>query len=118
MTDGPDYAPLVFDVVGRWRRTYSLTLDLDEVGAASSVFEAAGKYENGHSWDGVARSAIREEAPELAGKIEFDSEGSMFCALAKQEEPLRLLGVLMSEAVHDHDRLRRLLAAGDPAWFD
>lgn len=118
MTDQPDYAPLTLGVFGRWRRTYSLALDLDDVGAASSVFEAAGKYGNGHSWEGVARSAIREEAPELGGKIEFDSEGSMFWASAKQEEPLRRLGVLMSEAVRDHARLRRYLAAGDPDWFD
>ena len=54
---------------------------------------------------------LRRGAPEVAGKIEFDSEGSMFSAIAKKEE-------LMRDAVHDHARLRHYLETGDPDWFD
>ena len=116
MTDSSPYTPLVLDKFRR--RTYSLSLDLDLVDGTTSVFEACGKYPNGHSWEGVARTAIKEGAPEVAGKIEFDSEGSMFCAIAKEEEPLRRLGELMRDAVHDHARLRHYLETGDPDWFD
>jgi hypothetical protein len=109
--DKVTYAPLVLD--GR-----SLSLDLDAADAAMAVFESCGKYGNGYSWEGVARSAMREDSPELAGKIEFDSEGSMFCVYAKEEAPLRRLGELMRDAATDPERLRRYLAAGDPDWFD
>jgi hypothetical protein len=54
----------------------------------------------------------------LAGEIEFDSEGSMFSVNAKDEAPLRRLGELMRDAVHDPARLRHYLQTGDPDWFD
>ncbi len=114
MTDKATYAPLVFDRSDGC----SLTLYLEEVDATMGVFEASGKYGNGHSWDGVARSAVREDARELVDKIEFDSEGSMFCAYARDEAALRRLAELLRDAVHDHARLRRYLDAGDPDWFD
>jgi hypothetical protein len=58
------------------------------------------------------------EMPCLAGEIKFDSEGSMFCAYAKDEAALRRLAELLRDAVHDHARLRRYLDAGDPDRFD
>lgn len=109
--DRTTYAPLVLDGT-------SLSLYLDEVEATVPVFEAGGKYANGYSWEGVARSAMREDAPSLTDKIEFDSEGSMFCVHAEEQAPLRRLGELLRDAVSDHDRLRRYLDAGDPGWFD
>jgi len=82
------------------------------------VFEDCGQYGNGYGWAGVARSAIRSRAPELAGRVAFDPEAGMFVAHGRDPEALRTLGTLLREALHDRDVLSELIETGDPDWFD
>ncbi|MEV7778773.1 immunity 51 family protein [Kitasatospora sp. NPDC088351] len=118
MTDRESFAPLTFFEYDHRPGTYCLLLSDGWMPEADDVFEAAGHDAGGYGWEGVARSAIRERAPELAGRISFDSEAGMFVAYGDDADALRALGALLREACRDRALLRELVEAGDPDWFD
>ena len=53
---------------------------------------------NGYDWESLARVFIDEQAPELSESIDFDSEGSMFCAYSSDKEALRKFILQYKEA--------------------
>ncbi|MEU6571977.1 Imm51 family immunity protein [Streptomyces parvulus] len=55
---------------------HSLTLDAGALAADAAVV-AAGHEPNGYFWEGLVQFAW----PDLAERLDFDSEGGMFCAL-------------------------------------
>ena len=52
---------------------------------------------NGYDWESLARVFVEEQVPELSDKIDFDSEGSMFCAYSKDKEALKRLSKRMAD---------------------
>jgi hypothetical protein len=118
VTDAPDLAPLSLFKVDHGPGWYCLTLADDDMVAAMGTFEEFGYYGNGYGWAGVARSAVRAHAPEIAGRIEYDPEGGAFVARAEDPKPLARLGSLLKQALSDRDFLRQLLRDGEPEWFD
>lgn len=46
-------------------------------GRADNGFEG-----NGYDWASLAQVFVNEKCPQLLGKVDFDPEGSMFCASA------------------------------------
>jgi Immunity protein 51 len=112
----PALAPLRFFEYDHKPGTYSLLLsDFD---AAQPTFERLGLEGGGYSWAGVARSAIRTHAPDLADRVRFDPEAGMFVAYGTDAAALKKLGRLLALACHDPKELERLIRAGEPDWFD
>ncbi|WP_323374064.1 immunity 51 family protein [Plantactinospora alkalitolerans] len=98
--------------------TYCLMLsDLDMV-RVSDVFEECGYLGNGYDWSGVARSAVRTHAPEIADRLGYDPEAGTFVAHGTDPAALRQLGVLLQNAFQDGATLATLIRTGDPDWFD
>jgi hypothetical protein len=98
--------------------SYSLTLDEEDMAPAMDTFEEHDYYGNGYGWEGVARSAVQAHAPEIADRVEYDSEASMFVALSEDPDALKRLGALLRRALQEPDFLDRLLRDGDPDWFE
>jgi hypothetical protein len=57
---------------------------------------------NGYDWESLARVFVEEQVPELSDKIDFDSEGSMFCAYSKDKEALKRFILQFKEACENH----------------
>ncbi|WP_326595494.1 immunity 51 family protein [Streptomyces sp. NBC_01803] len=116
--DDTGLAPLVFFEYDHRPGTFCLLLSDAAMVAVEDVFERCGQYGNGYGWAGVARSAVRARAPELAGRFGYDPEAGMFVAYGEDADALRRLGMLLREALHDRAVLRELIESGDPEWFD
>jgi hypothetical protein len=117
VTEVDNLAPLKLVEYDYEAGLYGLILDGSDMGALMDVFEECGAYGNGYGWEGVAASAVRAHAPEIADRIEYDPEAGMFAAHGNDEAALRRLGVLLHEAYHDRQVLAELIRSGDPDWF-
>ncbi|WP_354644376.1 immunity 51 family protein [Kitasatospora camelliae] len=118
MIDRETFAPLVFFEYDHKPGTYCLMLSDHHMVAVEEVFDACGQYGNGYGWEGVARSALRARAPQLADRLSFDPEAGMFVAHGRDADALRALGALLREAWHDREVLRVFIETGEPEWFD
>jgi hypothetical protein len=112
----PDIAPLKFFEYDHKPGTYSLLLS--DFAAGQAIFDELGLEGGGYTWAGVARSAIRTHAPDLADRVRFDPEAGMFVAYGTDAGALKKLGRLLAQAYHDPKELERLVRAGEPDWFD
>ncbi|MCD9197795.1 Imm51 family immunity protein [Aeromicrobium wangtongii] len=86
----------------------SLTFDCDT--PVDGAITAAGGEPTGYFWDGV----LAFVAPELAEGLEFDSEGSMFCAYGAVDdldEAQRVLKLYMT----DTDKVLALMERAESA---
>ncbi|MFE2866716.1 MULTISPECIES: immunity 51 family protein [unclassified Embleya] len=98
--------------------SYSLLLSDLADPRVMAVFERNGQCSHGYGWEGVARSVVRNRAPELADRFRYDPEGSMFVAYGTDPDALRALGAILRDAFHDDDLLADLIRTGDPNEFD
>lgn len=74
----------------KYKNSFSVCLNVGEYKA--EVFQARedeGFEGNGYDWESLARIFIEEQAPNLTESIDFDSEGSMFCAYSEDKEALK-----------------------------
>lgn len=95
---------------------YSLCFDAFE--AAQDVFEEMGWDGGGYSWHGVVDALVRMKAPELAAKLDYDPEASMFVALSDDPEVLAQVAGLMREALGNPALLREAIEKADPELMD
>ena len=96
----------------------SFSLLCSEFQPHESTFVECGYEGGGYDWEAVARQIIRSHAPHLAERVNFDPEGSMFCAYGQDKEALEELGVLMRDTFNDKDALSTAIKEADPDWFD
>lgn len=75
--------------------------------------EAAGRNPNGYFWEGVATFAF----PDLAERLELDSEAGMFSAIGTIED-LQHLQEGLEPLLNDPEKLTALLARADAAGFE
>lgn len=66
----------------------------------------------GYDWGSVARVVLDEKTPQLAGKIGFDPEGSMFAAYG-EVEAIRQFGKAMKEVYDSEPLLREVLSRAE-----
>ena len=118
MTDRETFAPLVLFEYEHKPGTFCLMLSDNHMIDVEDVFDECGQYGNGYGWEGVARSALRARAPELAGRLQFDSEAGTFVANGADSDALKGLGALLKEAFHDPAVLKGFIESGEPEWFD
>jgi hypothetical protein len=117
MAEADDLAPLKLVEYDHEPGLYGLILDGSDMDPPMDVFEECGAYGNGYGWEGVAASAVRAHAPEIADRIKYDPEAGMFSAHSNDKAALRRLGALLHEAYHDRQVLAELIRSGDPDWF-
>ncbi len=96
--------------------TLSITFDCDT--PADEIIEDAGHEANGYFWEGVAQLVIAKEAPAIADKISYDSEGSMFCAVSEDGEALEVLAGIMGPVTNDPERVAAILEEADAMGFE
>ncbi|MGW4248357.1 immunity 51 family protein [Nocardia sp. NPDC004722] len=118
MTDRETFAPLVFFEYDHKPGHFCLLLSDNHMLAAEPVFAEFGYDGNGYGWAGVARSAVATQEPGFAERLNYDPEAGTFVAYGQDPEALRRLGQLLHEAFQNPATLRKLIAAGDPEWFD
>ncbi|GAB2540300.1 immunity 51 family protein [Nocardia heshunensis] len=118
MTDRETFAPLVFFEYDHKPGHFCLLLSDHHMLATEPVFAEFGYDGNGYGWAGVARSVVATQEIGLSERLNYDPEAGTFVAYGEDPEALRRLGTLLHEALQDPAMLRRLIAAGDPEWFD
>lgn len=118
MTDRETFAPLVFFEYDHNPGMFCLMLSDNFLYNVDGVFGECGQDANGYGWEGVSRSVVRERAPGLADRIQYDSEAGTFVAHSHEADALQQLGVLLKQAYDDHALLKELIEAGEPEWFD
>jgi hypothetical protein len=117
-TDRTTFAPLVLFRYPETPDRWCLMLSDHQMILVNDVFEAHGAYGNGYSWTGVARSAVRSRAPELADQIDYDPEGGTFVAHSTDPAALRRLGAILRDAFHSRVLLAELVRSADPEELD
>lgn len=111
MTDQTTYAPLRLAEYEHERGLYHLMLTDDAMVAVMDVFERCGRYGNGYGWEGVAHSAVRSHAPDIADGLEYDPEAGTFLVRSRDLAALQRLAALLAAAFHSADRLTDLIRA-------
>lgn len=78
-----------------------VTLLLREVGYKHEIFitrEADGfEGGGGYDWNSLAKVVLEEKTPHLINIIDFDSEGSMFCAYAHERNALQEYALVLKQ---------------------
>lgn len=63
--------------------------------------EDEGFIGNGYDWSSLAQVFLDERCPELNGKITFDPEADMFCAISEDKEAMTNFILLFKKACED-----------------
>ncbi|KNB51936.1 Imm51 family immunity protein [Streptomyces caatingaensis] len=91
---------------------HSLTLDAGGL-AADAVVAAAGHEPNGYFWEGLVRFAW----PDIAERLDFDSEAGMFCAVGSSSDLARLKTAVES-VVTSPEAVRDIIARAETSGFE
>ncbi|MEV5526987.1 Imm51 family immunity protein [Streptomyces prunicolor] len=91
---------------------YSLTLGAGGL-AADAAVTAAGHEPNGYFWEGLVRFAW----PDIAERLDFDSEAGMFCAVGSSGDLERLKTVVES-VITSPEAVRDIVARAETAGFE
>ncbi|MEU0022236.1 Imm51 family immunity protein [Streptomyces sp. NPDC048664] len=91
---------------------HSLTLDAGDLASDAAVV-AAGHEPNGYFWEGLVQFAW----PDLAERLDFDSEGGMFCALGSLSD-LTQLKTALEPVISNPGAVRKLIARAETAGFE
>lgn len=68
---------------------------------------------NGYDWESLVRVFLEEQAPELSGRVDFDSEGSMFCAYSKDKETLKKFILQFKETCENKELITDLFSRAE-----
>lgn len=118
MTESTSLAPLKLFEYDHNPGSYCLMLSDADMIDVQDIFEECGYDGGGYGWAGVARSAVRMHAPEIADRVKYDPEAGMFVAYGSDPAALERLGGLLHAALGDRQALAELIRAGEPDWFD
>jgi hypothetical protein len=65
----------------------------------SDQFERSGRLGNGYAWQSALEYLVQQSAPQLVGKISYDSEADMFVAISPDYAALKQLVALIRRAI-------------------
>ena len=77
-------------------------------GRADDGFEG-----NGYDWASLAQVFLDEKCPHLLGKVDFDPEGSMFCAYSNDADALEEFILKFKEACEDRELIADLFSRAE-----
>nr|WP_239135070.1 Imm51 family immunity protein [Streptomyces sp. SID12488] len=81
--------------------------------AADDAVVAAGHEPNGYFWEGLVRFAW----PDIAERLDFDSEAGMFCAVGSSSDLARLQTAVES-VITNPEVVRDIIARAETAGFE
>ncbi|MFJ8650134.1 Imm51 family immunity protein [Streptomyces sp. NPDC093546] len=91
---------------------HSLTWDAGGL-AADAAVAAAGHEPNGYFWEGLVRFAW----PDIAERLDFDSEAGMFCAVGSSSD-LAQLKTAVASVITSPEAVRDIIARAETAGFE
>ena len=91
---------------------HSLTFDAGGL-AADVAVAAAGHEPNGYFWEGLVRFAW----PDIAERLDFDSEAGMFCAVGGSSDLARLKTAVES-VITSPETVRDIIARAETSGFE
>ncbi|MEV0643508.1 Imm51 family immunity protein [Streptomyces sp. NPDC050619] len=91
---------------------HSLTLDAGGL-AVDAAVTAAGHEPNGYFWEGLVRFAW----PDIAERLDFDSEAGMFCAVGSSSVLTRLKAAVES-VITSPEAVRDIIARAEASGFE
>ncbi|PNY79971.1 Imm51 family immunity protein [Deinococcus koreensis] len=94
------------------------SLIFDDFGPSASVFENHGSEAGGYAWHAACVGLVEEHAPELAGRLQYDPESSMFAAYSTDRAALLHLAELIRQAQSDHAMLDQALGRVNLSDYD
>jgi hypothetical protein len=97
--------------------SYSLLLYAGST-VADEAIEELGHEPNGYFWEGVAQFLVGEQAPGLVGRLDYDSEGGMFCAYSSDRAALEELAALLAPVANESAQVRDVVARATTAGFE
>ena len=68
---------------------------------------------SGYDWGSLAQVFLEEKCPDLQGKIDFDPEGSMFCAYSRDKDSLAYFILRFKEACEDRALISDLFSRAE-----
>lgn len=68
---------------------------------------------SGYDWESLARVFLDEVCPDLTEKIDFDSEGSMFCAYSKDSGALEEFIHIFKSTCEDNTKILDLFSRAE-----
>lgn len=71
----------------------------------------------GYTWHGLVEHVLREDAPDALKKLDFDPEGSMFCALSTDLSALQAVSRALKK-LEDPEVLTRVATTADLSEYD
>lgn len=90
----------------------SLALDAGGLAADAAVI-ASGHEPNGYFWEGLVRFAW----PDIAERVNFDSEAGMFCAVGSSNDLARLKTAVES-VITSPEAVRDIIARAEASGFE
>ena len=75
--------------------------------------EEEGFEGNGYDWASLALVFLEEEMPELSDAIDFDPEGSMFCAYSSKMDALAKFALGFKEFCDDIESMKDLFSRAE-----
>lgn len=117
LTDRTRYAPLFLMEYDHKPGHYALILSDDHMVTHEALFERQDREANGYGWTDTVLGVVREQAPDLLDRLDFDPEAGTFCAYGSDREALEQLGQIVHRLFHDAALLERAVAAA-PFEYD
>ena len=77
------------------------------------IREEEGFEGNGYDWTSLALVFLEEKMPELSDAIDFDPEGSMFCAYSSKVDALAKLALEFNEFCDDIEAMKDLFSRAE-----
>lgn len=68
---------------------------------------------NGYDWESLARVFLEEKRPDLSEEIDFDSEGSMFCAYSTNSAVLKEFALTFKQACDNSELIADLFSRAE-----
>lgn len=75
--------------------------------------EKEGFTGTGYDWEALARVYLEEQKPQLDGIINFDSEGSMYCAYSSNSEALKEFSIGFKQACKNETLIMDLFSRAE-----
>jgi hypothetical protein len=118
-TDKPDAAAFApGTLVEHAGDTYSLVYSKFPHSAdLQAVYDERGLQGGGYTWHGFIVHLLKQHAPDALAALEFDPEGSMFCAVSKDLAALRAVGAALAQ-LEDLELVKRLARTVDVSEYD
>ena len=77
------------------------------------IREDEGAEGNGYDWESLALLFLEEKMPELSDAIDFDPEGSMFCAYSSKVDALAKFSLEFKEFCDDIEAMKDLFSRAE-----